>query len=150
MGHLGLVTTKPTKSRVQAVPKNDHHKRSKTMTLEYRIYDFQATKDWHLLDWIIQADPGQYTITPMPGWLTLIEIEVEQPGGHPLPLNLQHQYPQRRIVPARLDPYSGRLKDATISPRFYRVLPPGTPEPSHEEVQEHWRLLQAVQERQTL
>lgn len=119
------------------------------MTFEYRTHDFQAVEGWQILDWIIQADPGQYTITPMPGWLTLVEIEVEHPGGHPFPASLQDHYPQRRIVPARLDPYSGRLKDATISPRFYRILAPGQPEPSHDEVQQHWRLLQAVQERQT-
>lgn len=114
------------------------------MTFEYRPHSFQAVTGWHILDWTFD---GHYTTTVMPGWLTLIELETDH-HGVPVPTRLQDHYPQRRIVPARLDPFSGRLKDAAINPMFYRILAPDQPEPGTEEVQQHWRLLQALQERQ--
>lgn len=118
------------------------------MSFQFFPHNFQTVDGYRILDWTFQAGPGQYTTTPMPGWLTLIELETDH-HGYPAPTNLQAHYPRRRIVPARLDPFSGRLKDATTNPMFYRILAPNHPEPTPEEVQEHWRLLQALQERQT-
>jgi hypothetical protein len=117
------------------------------MPYEYRNHEFQAVEGWHILDWIITTEPAQYKKTIMPGWLTQIEVEVDQPGGMPMPDNLQAHYPQRRIVPARLDPLSGRLRNATTSPNFYMILAPGEPEPTAEEALEYWDLLNAVERR---
>jgi hypothetical protein len=116
--------------------------------LEYQPTAFHPATGWYLLDWIKSA--GTYRKTPMPGWLTMIELVVGIPGGYARPTDLQSDYPPQRYVPARYNPFTGELEPAAQSPMFYRILGPGEPDPLPADFLDDWNDWNARMGHQTL